>query len=213
MTSREKILASLRGAAYARAGADASRPAPADDSYDDLPGRGALVAQFAALARAESASVQHVENMADVPSAVGEYLRTNDLPERLVVAQNASTMDWSALDVIAGPVAADGDTVCTGCYAGIAEAGALVVLSDADHPTEFNFLAATHIAILPSASILPTFEQVWTKLANDGLATSMPRMMNFIVGPSRTADLGVPSKLGAHGPARLHILVVEQGNI
>jgi L-lactate utilization protein LutC len=33
--------------------------------------------------------------------------------------------------------------------------------------------------------------------------------MNWIVGPSRTADLGVPSKLGAHGPGRVHIIIVD----
>jgi len=96
----------------------------------------------------------------------------------------------------------------TGCYAGIAEAGALVVLSSGDHPTAANFLAATHIVIISADTVVESFEDLWQRLRAD-FRGELPRTMNFIVGPSRTADLGVPSKLGAHGPARVHIIVVD----
>ena len=209
MSSRATILTRLRDATVARQDAYKAAPASPQAAFDSLD-REALVRQFSALAQEGSSSVARLKATADVPSAVSEYLRSQGLPDRLVVAPNTAAFDWSALDVSAGPVAADGDAVCTGCYAGIAEAGALVVTSGADHPTEFNFLAATHIAVLSAKSIVPTFEHLWAKLDTDALTMAMPRMMNFIVGPSRTADLGVPSKLGAHGPARLHILIIEQ---
>jgi L-lactate dehydrogenase complex protein LldG len=107
-----------------------------------------------------------------------------------------------------GPLADDGDTVVTGCYGGVAEAGALVMLSSPDHPPEVNFLAATHIVIVDANRLVDTFEALWVRLRAD-YPGEMPRVINFIVGPSRTADLGVPSKLGAHGPARVHIIVVD----
>ncbi len=81
------------------------------------------------------------------------------------------------------------------------------MLYSAEHPPEANFLGATHIVVLESGTVVESFEDLWSKLRAD-YPDTLPRAMNFIVGPSRTADLGVPSKLGAHGPARVHIVVV-----
>jgi L-lactate dehydrogenase complex protein LldG len=37
-----------------------------------------------------------------------------------------------------------------------------------------------------------------------------PRTMNFITGPSRTGDIEQKIELGAHGPRRLHIILIEE---
>jgi L-lactate dehydrogenase complex protein LldG len=37
----------------------------------------------------------------------------------------------------------------------------------------------------------------------------LPRTVNFITGPSRTGDIEQRIVLGAHGPRRLHIVVVD----
>jgi L-lactate dehydrogenase complex protein LldG len=37
----------------------------------------------------------------------------------------------------------------------------------------------------------------------------MPRVVNWVTGPSRTADIEQTLLLGAHGPRRLHILLVD----
>ena len=120
-------------------------------------------------------------------------------------------VDWSLageLDIVDRPIRPDGDTVVTGCYAGLAEAGAVVTVSSATCPNELQFLAATHIVIVPAGRIFADYEALWIFVGNEFTA-GMPRSMNWIVGPSRTADLGVPSRLGAHGPARLHLLIVD----
>jgi L-lactate dehydrogenase complex protein LldG len=36
----------------------------------------------------------------------------------------------------------------------------------------------------------------------------MPRTVNLITGPSRSADIEQTLILGAHGPRRLHVIVV-----
>jgi L-lactate dehydrogenase complex protein LldG len=36
--------------------------------------------------------------------------------------------------------------------------------------------------------------------------------VNFITGPSRSGDIEQTLLLGAHGPRRLHIVVVENGS-
>jgi L-lactate dehydrogenase complex protein LldG len=38
----------------------------------------------------------------------------------------------------------------------------------------------------------------------------MPRNVNWITGPSRTADIEQTLLLGAHGPQRLHIVIVDE---
>ena len=38
---------------------------------------------------------------------------------------------------------------------------------------------------------------------------TLPRTLNFITGPSRTADVEQTIELGAHGPRRLHIIIVQ----
>jgi L-lactate dehydrogenase complex protein LldG len=38
----------------------------------------------------------------------------------------------------------------------------------------------------------------------------LPRTVNFITGPSRSADIGQKLQLGAHGPRRLHIILVGE---
>jgi L-lactate dehydrogenase complex protein LldG len=39
---------------------------------------------------------------------------------------------------------------------------------------------------------------------------AMPRTVNLITGPSRSADIEQTLILGAHGPRRLHVLVVGE---
>jgi len=212
VSTREKILTAIRGArpSLKPAATGALRPGlqltpPPDDPEN-------LVERFMSLAREEAATTERVPEIADVPAAVRRYLDSERLSPRLVMTGNAraSAIDWASapeLDCVADPVGTDGDTVVTGCYAGVAEAGAVVTLSSGDHPSEFNFLAATHIVIIQASAVLGFFEELWLRLRTD-FPESWPRMMNFIVGPSRTADLGVPSRLGAHGPSRVHIVVV-----
>ena len=173
---------------------------------------GASVDRFMALAREEAATTERLATMAQVPAAVHRYLQGQDLSTAIKVIGLAGQGEiaWDSIPQLTrrtGPLEPDGDTVLTGCYAGVAEAGALVMLSSIEHPPEANFLAATHIVIVQADTIVASFEDLWSRLRAD-YPGALPRAMNFIVGPSRTADLGVPSKLGAHGPARVHIMVV-----
>jgi L-lactate dehydrogenase complex protein LldG len=61
--------------------------------------------------------------------------------------------------------------------------------------------------------VAASYEEGWTRLreakrAPDG-SVALPRTVNFITGPSRTGDIEQRIELGAHGPRRLHIVLVD----
>jgi L-lactate dehydrogenase complex protein LldG len=94
----------------------------------------------------------------------------------------------------------------TGACCAIAETGTLVTLSGADTPPSVSLLPETHIAVLHANRIVRSMEDAW-QLVRDAQGT-LPRAVNFISGPSRTADIEQTVTLGAHGPYRVHIIIV-----
>ena len=111
--------------------------------------------------------------------------------------------------------AEDADHVgVTGAFAGIAETGTLMLISGPESPTRNNFLPDTHIVVLRGAQVAASYEEAWDRLrARSGAPSGgfMPRTVNFITGPSRTGDIEQRIELGAHGPRRLHIVLVDDG--
>jgi len=211
LPARERILAAIRDAAKLPLEDPPIRRQTVSPKKARSGDAEPVLERFMSLACEEAATAERVTAAADVPAAVLRYLRGEGLSLRVIVTGNARVPEigWASaadLECADGPVGADGDTVVSGCYAGVAEAGAVVTLSASDHPSEYNFLAATHIVVVSVSAVVSSFEELWSRLRADH-ADQWPRMMNFIVGPSRTADLGVPSRLGAHGPARVHIIV------
>ena len=53
------------------------------------------------------------------------------------------------------------------------------------------------------------YESVLARVRNTYGKGRMPRTVNFITGPSRSGDIEQTLLLGAHGPRRLHIVVVK----
>jgi len=103
--------------------------------------------------------------------------------------------------------AVDADLVgITGCFCAVAETGTLVLLSGRDTPATASLLPETHIAIVPASRIVPGMEDAWDLIrAEHG---ELPRAVNFVSGPSRTGDIEQTIVLGAHGPYRVHIVIV-----
>ncbi len=86
--------------------------------------------------------------------------------------------------------------------------GTLVLTSGADNPTTLNFLPETAIVVLDAADIAGDYETVWERLQQQAGENPLPRTINLISGPSRSADIEQTLLLGAHGPRNLHIIVV-----
>ncbi|HEY1502938.1 MAG TPA: LUD domain-containing protein [Stellaceae bacterium] len=169
------------------------------------------IALFMSEAQAVDATIARVARAADVPGAVADFLSGQNLPARLVMTPDPKleAIPWDTrpmLELRRG-VADDGDAAgITGAFAAIAETGTLMLISGAATPTRNNFLPDTHIVVLRASEVVACYEDGWDRLRAAG---AMPRTVNFITGPSRTGDIEQRLVLGAHGPRRLHIVLID----
>ena len=170
------------------------------------------VALFVRMAEYALATVDQVARPNDAPAAVAAFLAREDLPTEVVMAPDIelAALPWADQPTlrVERRAARDGDKVSvTVAFAGIAETGTLLLRSGPDWPTTLNFLPDTHIVLLPTERIVGSYEDGWDLLRAPGQA--MPRTINYITGPSRSGDIEQTMQLGAHGPLRLHVVIIE----
>jgi L-lactate dehydrogenase complex protein LldG len=168
---------------------------------------------FVAMALEVQATVTRVPSAEAVPEAVTRYLAAENLPAELVMGPDPSLGDvpWERtplLRIRRGRAESNDAVSLTSCFAAMAETGTLMLLSGPQTPTTLNFLPDTHIAVVRADQVVATYEDGWDRLRAE---TALPRVVNFITGPSRTGDIEQRIVLGAHGPRRLHIVVIEDG--
>ncbi len=172
------------------------------------------VALFCQWAEFNSATVARVA-ATEVAGEVTAYLARNNLPAEAAMAPSPllEGYDWAGQEMLSlrrGAGRGDDQVSITGAFAAIAETGTLVMASGPDHPVSLNLLPDTHIVVLREADIVAGYEDVWIRLRQRYGKDGMPRTVNTITGPSRTADIEQTIELGAHGPRRLHIVLVRE---
>jgi len=94
----------------------------------------------------------------------------------------------------------------TGAQWAIAETGTLVLETKSERHRLVSLVPAMHIAILAGARIFGTMPEA---LAAVSTAGELSRTVTFITGPSRTSDIELTLAIGVHGPARLHVIVID----
>jgi len=172
------------------------------------------VALFCQWAAANNATVARV-SAPEVPGEVVGYLARNNLPASAAMAPSPQLdgYDWPSQKMLSlrrGRAEATDHVSITGAFAGIAETGTLVMTSGPEHPVSLNLLPDTHVVVLREADIVSGYEDVWARLRARYGKNAMPRTVNTITGPSRTGDIEQAMELGAHGPRRMHIVVVRE---
>jgi L-lactate dehydrogenase complex protein LldG len=73
-------------------------------------------------------------------------------------------------------------------------------------PKTVALLPDTHICVLPKSRIVATMEDAFALVREE--IGQPPRSMFFVSGPSRTADIEQTLVIGAHGPYRVHVVLV-----
>ncbi len=94
-------------------------------------------------------------------------------------------------------------------FGGVAETGTIAMVSGPDNPSTLNFLADNHVVVVSEKDIIGDYETLWSKIRFAYGKDVMPRTVNWITGPSRSADIEQTLLVGAHGPRRVHIVVVK----
>lgn len=175
-----------------------------------------LVAGFMQRVVDMASTVEKVEDRREIPMCIARYLDALVLPPELAAQKSHqgvcwpefATLDWTGagLAIVACPTTGDDRLGITGVFCALAETGTLVLTAGANAPTATALLPDTHVAIVSAARIVRGMEEAFSLLRTEhGM---LPRAVNFISGPSRTGDIEQTIVLGAHGPYRVHIIVV-----
>ncbi|HXA29479.1 MAG TPA: LUD domain-containing protein [Candidatus Angelobacter sp.] len=93
---------------------------------------------------------------------------------------------------------------------GVAETGSVLLAPASRRERLVSLLPPLHIVVLDAATLLASL---------DGAAAAMRSLMaagaayvSLVTGPSRTADIERVITVGAHGPRRVHVVVVGEGS-
>lgn len=218
---RDAILARIRGSLGAKAN-DPVRLAAAQAHIEShgrhlIPARADLgpdekLLQFQRYLEGQLASIATVADRAGIPAAVAALLQRHGAPQRLRCGTDPRLdgLDWAKAGLQANAGAAEADDSAGLSYAlsGIAETGTLVMGSGADNPVTLAFVPAIHFIVVDRSDIVGSYEEALEQLRARYGPSGMPRTVNYISGPSRTADIGGKIVIGAHGPRQLGIIIV-----
>jgi L-lactate dehydrogenase complex protein LldG len=185
-----------------------------------VPGRGQLppaarVDLFVRMVEAAAGTVERITDPAGIPAAVATFLRANNLPLAIRHGEDPLlvSVPWEragTLEVRCGPSDGHDLAAVSQAFAAVAETGTLVLTSGPENPTTLNFLPDVHIVAVGAGDVAGDYESVMARLRGHFGAGVMPRAVNLITGPSRSADIEQTLILGAHGPRKLHVIVVGE---
>jgi L-lactate dehydrogenase complex protein LldG len=213
--AREQVLANIRSA-LARGELDKAKladlreridrhPRHIEPAFSEPPRQ-----RFQQKLEAAEASFVVLDTLAEVTVEVERYLDACAAPKHLVTSGDEwlAALEWpESIELRPWLAKSDAKVSLTAAHCGIAETGTLLLVSGEHKPTSLNFLPDYHIVVLTAEQLLLRMEDAW-----DSLRTSfaqMPRTVNFISGPSKTADVEQTVEYGAHGPRYLHVILVD----
>ncbi|WP_230531232.1 LutC/YkgG family protein [Microvirga roseola] len=222
MSARDDFLASIRRSLGVK-GNEAIRRQIVTERLERaprgiVPARGQVsgeerIALFKTMAEASLATVTEVASPTEVPQSIALFLRNHNLPATLRMGDDPrlAAMPWTetTLEIAHGPSEGTDLNAVTHAFGGVAETGTVALVSGHENPSTLNFLPDNHIVVVSAKDIASDYESVWNRVRFAYGKGSMPRTVNWITGPSRSGDIEQTLLLGAHGPRRLHIVVVR----
>lgn len=221
MTSRDKILGRIRynlgRGPLSDDAATAARARIESHARNIVPERTNISAAekvdlFQQKMEALGGTVARVASPEAVAEEVQAYLTRHNLPSKIKMSPALRGMSFDRaplLEVQEGAAEITDDVSLTPALAAMAESGTLCMASGAETPSTLNFLPENHIVVLKADQVTGGFEDVWDRVRETFGTANMPRTVNFISGPSRTADIEQTLIMGAHGPRQLHVVIVE----
>ena len=167
----------------------------------------------------------------DVPGVITRIARERDASRLVTWHPRALGVDWSrelsrdglvTTPMPEGAVTAEAeqgqlraliaeaDLGLTGVDLALAETGTLVLRSGPGRPRSTSLLPPYHVAVFDREALVESLQQVGVFLeAWNAHDEAFGGMINFITGPSRTADIELTLTRGVHGPKEVHAIFVD----
>ena len=176
------------------------------------------IALFIRNVEKEFGTVARLPDPGAIPAAVADYLAGQNLAPELAIAPHPElrAITWAERPLLKLREGQGAPTDTVGvqyAFAAVAETGTLVLPSGPERPTTLNILPETAIVVLRATRLVGAYEEAWDLLRTEskdaGTGGFMPRSLMLVTGPSRSADIESTLELGAHGPRRLHVLLMD----
>jgi L-lactate dehydrogenase complex protein LldG len=167
-----------------------------------------VIQRFRQQALEMSDTLADAPTMQDVPNAVANYLDSIGVARNAIAWNTLKDLPWreASMHVEFRPPKNEDLVGITGSFCAVAETGTLMLLSGPDTYASASLLPETHIAIVSAERIVAGIEDAFALARTE--RGELPRATNFISGPSRTGDIEQTIVLGAHGPYRVHVIIV-----
>lgn len=171
-----------------------------------------LLSIFTQNAQSAGASVELIKRS---PEALSDSLNklTEDFDEVIYIRPTSLPHEFFSDflnndKVISSPVKkqlGDAKVAITDTFAGIARTGSVCLELTDSYTNHASLLSTWHIAVLDAQKIVPQPRDIF----KEGLVLKKGNPLDFVIitGPSATADMGKLVR-GAHGPAKLHIIIL-----
>jgi len=118
------------------------------------------------------------------------------------------TVHWGDTDCAAA--AFECEAAITDCRAGLADAGSLLVWSDAGFGRSSTLVIPVHVVLLAVSQILPDLVDGLRLVQQAGSSGgTLPSNVVVINGPSKTADIEMTPITGVHGPREVWVVLID----
>lgn len=136
-------------------------------------------------------------------SLVPKQLEPSELPLLIAPQPSVASLSW---DPLKSTMVTEPTAPCLAvveAFGAIAETGTVAIAST-DCPSSFLFLSEELAVIVRKSVVVPWMEDLWQRFE------SVPRRaLHLISGPSRTADVEQTLQVGAHGPRRVYLYLID----
>lgn len=170
-----------------------------------------LIELFVGRAIRAQMTVARLAHLREVPAEAARLAREHgSVGEGLLatsVAPRLGPLAWrvAGLDASCHPPTPLHPLSITDAWAAIAETGTCVVRGGAENAHAASVLTRLNLIVLEVRAVVATLEDVFARAR----AESVPRVLLFVHGPSRTGDIGSLVVTPAQGTAHVRVALID----